>query len=42
METRILDIHRITTLADHAQHNYSFYKKVLGLLKGSRNGKILY
>ncbi len=31
MENRILGLHHITAIADDAQHNYSFYTKVLGL-----------
>jgi glyoxalase family protein len=31
MEDKILGLHHITAIASHAQHNYDFYTKVLGL-----------
>jgi glyoxalase family protein len=31
MEDKILGLHHITAIAAHAQHNYDFYTKVLGL-----------
>lgn len=31
MENRILGLHHITAIADHAQRNYKFYTEVLGL-----------